>query len=486
MSLIGALALVVGCTGQAGVKKDGDPDGDPDTGRPPVVAEVLDLRVADNPGLVLEKVVTITLSGPAALALRCARDDRPTEIHLVESTDPAETHVVRVAGLAPDREYTCTVAPVDVQAPAPRDFRVTTEPLPSDIPSATAQAAGVPAAEYTLVPHQRLDAGETSIRLLLFDNEGVVRWYYPLPVEGYADMGAEYYGDGLFLWGGVSASAPGAGAPRLVTVSHEEVYRAAYEGAAGHSYHHIAERQPDGTVVTLVDEGDFQVHQVDLETDTLVWSWRLSDHPEIEVSSYGDANWAGIMTRQDGGQTMVISMCADYEVLGVDMETGALAWSLGADGTLTLTDGTLPRCQHGLDIDGQALLLHDNGARPTSRAVEYTLDEAASSITQTWEGTEAGGSELGWGDVDYLGTDRVVVTRSHAESWGDEGPSQVIELDRTDDSEVWRLAFDSDEDSIYSADRIGGCALFGDTSRCPALAARLGELAAWFQATTPP
>ena len=122
----------------------------------------------------------------------------------------------------------------------------------------------------------------------------------------------------------------------------------------------------------LIEEGDFEVHQVDVETDTLVWSWRLSDHPEIETNAYGDANWAGIMTNPDGSRTMVISLCADFEVIGVDMATGALAWSLGRDGTLELTGGDLPRCQHGLDIDGDRMLLYDNGARPTSRASSWS------------------------------------------------------------------------------------------------------------------
>lgn len=171
----------------------------------------------------------------------------------------------------------------------------------------------------------------------------------------------------------------------------------------------------------MLDEGSFQVHQVDVTTDTLVWSWKVEDHPDV-IPSYSDANRAGIMTAGDGSQTMVISRCEQFEVIGVDMATGELAWSLGEEGTLELTAGSRPRCQHGLGVHGDRLLLYDNGARPTSRAVEYALDVEAGTIAETWSWTEDGWSELGWGDVDYLGDDRVVITRGHASGWGDEGP----------------------------------------------------------------
>ena len=50
-----------------------------------------------------------------------------------------------------------------------------------------------------------------------------------------------------------------------------------------------------------------------------------------------------------------------------------------------------------------------------------------------------------------------------------------------DNSVVWRLSFTEDADGIYSADRIDGCDLFAETSRCPALAERLDALSPWFE-----
>ncbi len=447
---------------------------------------VVDVLVSDNPSMVLEKTFTVTLAEPAVLAVRCTRDDLPSEIHLVESTEPALEHVLRVQGLVADTGYSCVVAPVDVAQAAPSAGVFRTGTLPGTIPSASATTSGEPGAEYTLVPHQRL---------VLMDNDGAVRWYYPLPIEGYADMGAEYWGDGLFLWGGVSGSDEGDGAPRLVDVSHREHYRAGYPGAADGRYHHMTEQQYDGTVVTMVESeassgGEeyygFEVHRVGLEADELLWTWNLQQ--ALDAGSFnageqmvGDANWAGVMVEDSGHETMVMSLCEGAAVVGIDMDSGEAAWTLAEWGSLQLTQGDLPDIQHGLDISGQHILLYDNGGVPTTRAVEYAIDAAAGTATQTWSWTESGFHEAwGWGDVDYLGEDHVVITKGHVPGWNGEGPSEVIEVDRSDDSVAWRLSFSEEHDAIYSADRIGGCDLFAETSRCPELAARLETLNPWF------
>ena len=453
---------------------------------------ITEVTISDNPSLVLEKVFTVRVSEPASLAIRCTRDNLPSEVHLVESTEPALEHELRVQGLVAATGYTCDVAPVDADWTTPSQGSFTTSALPDSIPSATAVTTGDPIAAYTFMPHQRLADGETSIRLVLMDNQGEVRWYYPLPIEGYADMGAEYWGDGLFLWGGVSASDAGAGAPRLVDLSHTEQYRSAYPGADDYRYHHMTEKQSDGSVVTLVEADasqdgrayyGFEVHQVDVESDTLTWSWSLQEGLDSGGPGVGDANWAGVMVEDDGSETMVVSVCIGEGVIGVDMESGEVAWSLADDwGTLDLVEGDFPRIQHGLDVDGQRILLYDNGAVPTTRAVEYQIDPEGGTATETWSWTEDGFVESwGWGDVDYLGEDHVVITKGHIPDFGSsEGPSEVIQVDRSDDSVAWRLSFTEELDAIYSADRIGGCDLFSEASRCSAVSERLDELSDWF------
>ncbi len=454
-----------------------------------------DVEVSDNPSLVLEKIFSVELSQEAQVAIRCTRDDEQSEVHLVESPKAAMAHTMRVAGLVAETDYTCDIAAIDVPLPSSTTVQITTGALPDEIPSATGESFGDPGAAYTLVPHQRFGEGDLNIRLVLMDNDGEVRWYYPIPTLGYADMGAEYYGDGMFLWGGISGSGEGEGAPRLVNISHDEVWRADYRGADTGLYHHHAEQQYDGTIVTLVDDhiraGEdewtgFAIHQVDVKSDELVWAWSVQealDNGDLIPNELNDwsANWAGIMLNQAGEETMVVSLCESYVVLGVNMESGELDWTLGPEGELELTDGRQPNCQHGLDIRDQHLLMYDNGAAPTTRAVEFEVEPGEDSFTQTWAWTEDGWREQAWGDVDYLGHDRVVIGRGHLAGWGEgEGPSQVVEVDTTNDEVVWRLSFSDERDAFYAADRIGGCELFGDVSRCHETAVRLAELSQWF------
>ena len=52
-----------------------------------------------------------------------------------------------------------------------------------------------------------------------------------------------------------------------------------------------------------------------------------------------------------------------------------------ADGD-RLRDENFPQCQHGLEIDGDTLLVYDNGTENGwSRATEYTLDVPAGVST---------------------------------------------------------------------------------------------------------
>ena len=100
--------------------------------------------------------------------------------------------------------------------------------------------------------------------------------------------------------------------------------------------------------------------------------------------------------------------------------------------------------------------------------MEYAIDAAAGTATETWSWTEDGWREFAWGDVDYYG-DRVIIGRGHLDAWGDgEGPTQVMEVERDTGTVAWRLLFDDEADAVYSADHIDGCDLFAETSRCTA------------------
>jgi outer membrane protein assembly factor BamB len=446
--------------------------------------------------MLLQKTLEITLAAASPVAAACQADDRPDEVHLLESSDVTDAHALVFQGLAASEAYTCTVAALDSAPPLPTTTAFTTPGLPGILPSGSANTRPdrTPAGAYTLYNHQRLCAGEDNIQLVMVDNDGRVRWFYQLPIEGSVDMGTEYIGDGLILWGGVSLSGVNEGAPTYVALDHEIVYHSTFPEAA-ERYHHISEMADDGSIWTLTDidvyDGmrpftGFGIHQIDPDADTLLWDWSIQtaiDRGQIDADGVVDwgGNWAGPMN--DGVRdTVVFSLCEGYQIMAVDPASADIVWSIGGPDSLTLVDADgdearPPSCQHGLDVDGQRLLVYDNAHfGGGTRMVEYTIDPAAGVATQEWEWTE-GWTEFIWGDADYLDGTHVLMTRGHAScfSFGG-GRSEIIEIDKATDEVVWRFTLDDADDGLYGSDRIDGCDIFAQAGTCPALDARLLEL----------
>lgn len=481
----------------------GSPSDPRETGTNPAPggsARVVDVTITSNPGLILEVVIDIELTESAAVAVACTREDATSEVHLGESTMASASHQLRLGGLVAETTYNCVVAPLDVEKPAPFQTSFTTEPLPGRIPSVTTEGdrAALVDGPYTLFTHQRLWAGEENMRLVVIDPDGVVRWYYRVPTTGSLDMGAEHIGNGLFLWGGVSASPRGEGRPRTITASHETTWIANYPESNDLLFHHSAEQQPDGSILALVEYDatapggrgfvGFGLHRIDPAKDALVWSWDAQtaiDARQLstdDVEDYG-ANWAGPLN--DGVRdAIVVSLCDVERAIGLDPVTGDVVWSIGSDASLNLVDGDeWVRCSHGSDSTTGRLLMYDNGGfdDAESRLVEYVIDAKAGTATETWTWTEAGWNEPIWGDVDVLSNDHVLIARGHSGlSPNDDDVSQLVELDRKTETVVWRARLGIPVDGVYNADRFDDCESFANARFCPAVRNRLDALSNWF------
>ena len=132
--------------------------------------------------------------------------------------------------------------------------------------------------------------------------------------------------------------------------------------------------------------------------------------------------------------------------------------------------------QHDPEFLGNELLVHDNGMdRPGedyTRVVALTLDHTALTATLTWQYTEEGWLEEGWGDADRLPSGHVLVSMGHCHDCelGDpERRTRIREVNPTDNSVVWSLDFADPTDSVYRAERVDGCDLFANLEACPAL-----------------
>lgn len=453
------------------------------------------------------RVVEVTTPEPASLAIRCTARSDAEDVLLWESAE-ATTHELRLGGLRADSAYDCLATTICPELPqGPTAFTITTGSLPPSIPASSvtrhATLAPDPAAPHLLVNHTQHCANDPTHRLLVYDLDGHLRWFYDaLPPGTPVAIGAQYVGGGRFLWGGGWTRE---GSVEIVEIDHTPVYKAAFEGSEDRVFHHEGRMLPDGRVLMITQSDNhrggatwegFRIWVVDPETDTVSWQWdsqRAVDDGDLPPGE-GDvyhANAADIVPTADG-DLLVVSLCFSKQVIGVDVATGAMRWDFGAGGTFDLvdTDGNplpnaeYPDCQHGVELIDDRLLVYDNGRtfRDHSRAAEYRLDLASGTATQTWTWTEPGWWEGALGDIDELSAQRVLITQAHPECWsnvpGDRSASW--EVHRPTGEVVWRHTFGHILDTSYRSERFDGCDAFPQARLCPTVANRLAQLSERF------
>ncbi|MBX2802196.1 MAG: aryl-sulfate sulfotransferase [Myxococcales bacterium] len=447
-------------------------------------------------------IAQLGLSNPAPVAVACWLPSDPSERLLWESATLAEEHAVSLAGLRADQTYDCRARPICTTA-ANVAFEVRTPALPASIPAASVwrspTATPDPAVPHLLVNHTRMCEGDTTHRLLAYDLDGHLRWFYDgLPPSTPVAIGAQYVGDGRFLWGGGWTRR---GAVEIVELDGSVAYKSAFPGSEGLIFHHEGRMLPGGSVLMLTSsvntdgrqswEG-FTVWVVDPESDSVVWSWDSQRAVDAGVLPVGvddvyHANAADVVDTPEG-RLLVVSLCFTSHVLAVHVPSGEVAWDFGPGGDFTLRDPggaglpdtAYPDCQHGIELEGDRLLVYDNGRyfRDHSRVAEYALDVDAGVATRTWTWTEPDWWEGALGDVDTLPSGRVLVTQAHPECWsGVRGDvSESVEVDRESDEVVWRHRFGDPQDTTYRSERFDGCDAFPQAAFCPEVARRLAEL----------
>ncbi|MCB9685918.1 MAG: aryl-sulfate sulfotransferase [Alphaproteobacteria bacterium] len=449
--------------------------------------------------------LAIDLDVAAPVAVRCERRDRPSEVLLVES-DAATSHLLPVRGLAGDTDYDCDVV-ATCPPSQPRHVSFRTMPLRPTMPEVTIGGSGQPstAPPFLLVGHDRHCVGDAA-RMLLFDTDGVLRWAW----DGVPDIDVayetQYLGGGTFTWGGGYYDRY---PPQIVDVDGNVLFEPSTPNTTDRFYHHDGKLLADGRLLALtvdrVSDGTrswdgFGVSLVDPATNTDVY--RYSSQTAVDDGDLpggnGDvwhANWADVIPEPGGGERLYVSLCFLGQVLAIDAASQHVAWTFGEGGDFTVVDPAgdpveeglaWPQCQHGLEFEprpgggGGKLLVYDNGAhgRGWSRLVQYDLDEATHVATMDWSWTEPHWYEPQWGDVDWLPGGHVLATEAHSCHAPEPGDvSSVVEVDPLTGDVPWRMDFTDPNDAIYRAERVDACDLIGLAGACPAVDARLAELA---------
>lgn len=412
----------------------------------------------------------------ALLEVSCASVELPEEVHTARGVagDP-----LRVFGLLADHTYACAL-----ETPGLVETRtITTPALPDDLPSitVTGETEG-----YTLF-NTAQDEGPRNQTLVVVDDAGRVRWYHQLS-ENVSDVDASWLpNEGHFLVGG-GFSVP----PRRRELDGTVSARAA--AAVFAPYHHHVEQRADGTVLALretsvssdgVSWRGFRVDALEPDLRSVAWSWdsqRGVDEGWLppRTGERDDVYHANALF--DDGQTLFVSLRQIHQIVAVDIESGDRRFVVGRGGDLTLLDASGARLtteqwffgQHAPKVDGNRLLVHDNGwNRPTaadefSRVAVYELDVEQGEARLTWSWTEPGWYEPIWGDADWLPNGHILITRAHCSSCPltEAGNTQLIQVDPTTNSVVWRLVLDDPLATGYRAQRIDGCDIFANQQMC--------------------
>ncbi len=467
-----------------------------DTGGDTEPIGTITARAAQAGVMVHAWTVTVELDPPGPVSVVCASDDEPGEVLTPPPLDEAARHDVDVAGLLADHAYTCTAT----SGLRVASVAVRTAPLPDDLPAPTLIGAPTAAAGWTVYSWMSLGADfALGVRLLVVDPLGRPRWTLAHPSDVLLDVDLGVYAGTLVFGGGSGGSLAGADPLATAPRQYDVMGRLLWQGQAvddGGAYHHHVDRLADGYLVLtsgseIGPDGTSRIggalRLLDPMSGATAWSWTTErgvadgalspDHPLWVTDPY-HLNWA---TRRADGVSLV-SAKNQARVIAIDPD-GSVRWVLGEGGDFALyapdgsplADDAWFADQHGLYLDGDRLWVYDNthhtesGAE--SRAIALDLDEAARTATLAWSWTQPGWLEPIFGSVQPLSNGNVLIGIGHCEGCyafpdgvGD-GPSRILEVDPAGAS-PWGLWFPTEDDAIYRAKRVDGCALFHHAGMC--------------------
>lgn len=113
-----------------------------------------------------------------------------------------------------------------------------------------------------------------------------------------------------------------------------------------------------------------------------VWEWDMANHvlPVVAGQEFHQP-WANSITIAGDGD-FVVSFRNLSQVWKIEPFSGKVKWKIGRNGTIALHGDNAFMLQHHAQLNGDNLLLFDNGDnnnRPFSRVVEYEIDEKNNS-----------------------------------------------------------------------------------------------------------
>jgi hypothetical protein len=420
--------------------------------------------------------------------LRCEGLGVDDEVHEVPLGPAVADQELLLAGLLAETTYRCEVPGQDSEV-----LEFTTEALPDDVPRADLVEDGEPGGGYVILNHGTDDKEDRQTKILIYDDRGRLRWYNFVPIAA-PDLDVSYLGGGVILYGGGYRALP-----TLIDLEGRVLQQAPGPFEPGGQFNHTVEELPDGNYLTTETSPNFDpalpshkwngfaVELLDPTMSARPWVLRSQDlvdvgemYIPVNPEDKDPYHLNALQWLPEDGQ-VAASLYRRAEIVWFDLAEKRVVDRVGWRSDWTVVDEAgdeLPGeewfyGQHAVELDGDRMLLHDNGAgRPSatrySRAVDYRLDPVAKTATRVWSWTEPGWYEPIWGDVDRLEDGRVSITHAHCEKCSDVSGqrTEVILVDPDTDAVDWRLRFSSPSDAGYRSAWLDGCRIFHRTSAC--------------------
>ena len=416
-----------------------------------------------------------------AWSLTCTAGDE----HVRVARESAANDTFTVHGLLSGTRYSCT-PDVDGHPIAP-EVPATTAPLPPEVvvPEITVPA-GDPAAEGLWLFDECVSAGPRVVAeaLVVLDASGQVRWFFP--GVGCYTTDVTRLDDGDILYGADERSTASIIDldRRVVT---QIVAPAVVDGTLGDWTHDLGTSVTGNLLGIALAEAHslegFQLVDSDPQTgkSTVVWDvWTDGvDRDGLDIPGGADPWHANAVVDrlEDGQRKLTVSLRNVDQVWQIDAATGAIDWRLGqggdfalleADGTPATPDRWFAQ-QHDAKVDGDLVILHDNGSGSGSRALALQLDLDAHTARIAFEWTEPMWNEPIFGGVDREPDGSYEIAMGHWDSDSPTDHASALVHVNVDGSVRWRAQFPLRPSgaefadpgvSIYRSEAVDGCVAF--------------------------
>lgn len=407
---------------------DGWDGGDGADGTDPAAA--VSASVEADPSHPLLAWVTVSTEAAGEARIVATADGAPTRATPAFLVGP-EAVTVPVLGLRPETAYALRVEVTGDGGDGAADLAFTPGSLPADLPPVTVQLLDPDRVEDGLVmlPLSRWENGPVAGwgYVVALDEGGALCWYIETAISGtftrlddggillteltdtavqldplgrtersltVTDFGIETVHHELVLVPGEGQTDTSVD-PHLLLLSSELQVIDGYDDGSGGTVAHnvvgdvVVETDWDGNLHAEIGLFDL-LDPLRTTPDFDLPFWQIPPYDEVDTPK--DWTHANAIVPMDDGTWMVSLRNQDW-LVGLDPESGALTWRMGAEGDFELLSGRWFSTQHSPRLlgDGDRLLMYDNGANrpeegfPNSRVVEYAVDWEARTVEQLWE-----------------------------------------------------------------------------------------------------